>query len=107
MYKITFYVPESHCESVKNALFAKGAGKLGAYDCCAWQTAGQGQFRALAGSNPYCGTTDAVHVETEMRVEMVCEDDLLKTVLQALHAAHPYETPAYAAVKIITLDDIT
>jgi hypothetical protein len=26
MYKLSFYVPESHLDPVKNALFAKGAG---------------------------------------------------------------------------------
>lgn len=47
MYKITFYVPESHLESVKTALFDQGAGKIGHYDCCAWQAEGIGQYRPL------------------------------------------------------------
>ena len=29
MYKLEFYVPESHCEEVKNAVFAAGAGQQG------------------------------------------------------------------------------
>ncbi|MEQ8952612.1 MAG: NGG1p interacting factor NIF3, partial [Gammaproteobacteria bacterium] len=55
LYKIEFYVPESHLEQVKSAMFAAGAGRAGEYDSCAWQTLGQGQFRGLEGSSPYLG----------------------------------------------------
>ena len=50
MYKLCFFVPESHVEQVKAALFAQGAGKIGEYDCCAWQVLGTGQFKPLAAS---------------------------------------------------------
>ena len=53
MYKIEFYTPESHLETVKKAMFEAGAGHLENYDCCCWQTRGIGQFRPLEGSNPY------------------------------------------------------
>lgn len=102
MYKIAFYVPEDHLEIVKNALFAKGAGKVGQYDNCCWQTLGKGQFRPLAGSHPTIGSTNRVETVEEFLVEMVCAGDLLKEVLAELVAIHPYETPAYSAWKIIT-----
>lgn len=47
MYKICFYVPTSHADQVKSAMFAQGAGKIGNYSCCAWQILGQGQFMPL------------------------------------------------------------
>lgn len=100
MYKIYFYVPESHLESVKSALFSKGAGKIGHYDSCAWQTPGTGQFRALAGSNPAIGEQNQLAKVTEFKVETVCEDDILEAVLQALLEAHPYEQPAYGYCKV-------
>ena len=40
MYKLCFFVPESHVEEVKEALFEQGAGKIGQYDCCAWEVLG-------------------------------------------------------------------
>ncbi len=55
LFKIEFYVPESHLSAVKLAMFEAGAGKLGDYDQCAWQTKGRGQYRPLAGSDPYQG----------------------------------------------------
>ncbi|HBM22588.1 MAG TPA: NGG1p interacting factor NIF3, partial [Alcanivorax sp.] len=55
VYKLCFYVPEEHAEAVKNAVFEAGAGRIGNYDCCSFQVAGQGQFRPLEGSDPYIG----------------------------------------------------
>ena len=55
MYKIGIFIPASHLEPVKQAMFAAGAGRIGHYDCCAWQTLGQGQFRPLQDSQPFIG----------------------------------------------------
>lgn len=102
MYKIEFYVPENDLEKVKNALFEAGAGKIGNYDCCAWQVRGEGQFRPLKGSNPYLGKTDKIEIVSEYKVELVCPDEKIKEVITALKAAHPYETPAYQYWKFET-----
>ena len=53
LYKIELYVPESHLTAVKTAMFEAGAGRVGNYDLCAWQTRGEGQFRPLDGSRPF------------------------------------------------------
>ena len=99
MYKITFYVPEAHLNPVKQAMFDQGAGKIGSYDCCAWQTKGTGQYRPLEGSNPFAGEKNQIANEEEYLVEMVCTDDLIDTVIAALLKTHPYETVAYSAWK--------
>jgi len=95
MYKLVFFVPETHVEAVKNAVFEAGAGRIGDYDCCAWQTLGQGQFRPLVGSNPFLGQQGEIETVPEYRVELVCRDDLIRPALAALKAAHPFEEPAY------------
>ncbi len=102
MYSIIFYVPASHLESVKTALFDKGAGRVGNYDCCCWQTLGTGQFRPLPGSQPHVGKENIVERIEEYKVEMVCQEKNLKKVIVALLENHPYETPAYAVHKIHT-----
>jgi len=100
MHKISFYVPETHLELVKNALFEKGAGKVGNYDHCAWQTLGTGQFRPLPGSQPTIGSQNNIETVEEYLVEMVCEDAHLDAALKAFLEAHPYETPAYAVWEV-------
>jgi len=102
MYKLCFYVPESHLEQVKNAVFAAGAGRIGDYDSCCWQVLGQGQFRPLAGSRPFLGRQDTVEAVAEYRVELVCEAQFVRAAVQALVEAHPYEEPAWDVIALVT-----
>lgn len=95
VYKLAFFVPDSHVEVVKAAVFAAGGGRIGDYDHCAWQTLGQGQFRPLDGSQPYLGQGGQVEVVEEWKVELVVADALIAQVVAALKQSHPYETPAY------------
>ena len=100
IYKIEFYVPPSHLEQVKEALFAAGAGRVGEYEHCAWQTLGKGQYRPLAGSRPFAGETGKVETVDEYKVELVCEADCLEAVLKAFKQAHPYEEPAHSVLRL-------
>ena len=95
MYKICVYVPEKHVETVKRALFDAGAGRIGNYDSCCWQTEGIGQFRPLQGSNPAIGSQNVVEHVPEVKLELVCEDDLVEATVRAMRDSHPYEEPAF------------
>ena len=95
MYKFCFFVPESHLESVKAAVFAAGAGKLGNYDMCSWQIKGEGQFRPLAESSPFTGQIGELEHLAEYKVEIVCADECIAAAVEAMKTAHPYEEPAY------------
>lgn len=95
MISLVVYIPQSHLEEVKEAMFTAGAGKLGNYDKCCWQTEGTGQFRPLEGSDPYLGKIGEVEKVKEWKVEMVCDKSHLKQVIAAMRKAHPYEEPAF------------
>lgn len=105
MYKIGVYVPESHLEPVKEAMFERGAGEYRNYDRCAWQVQGSGQFRPAAGANPYIGNPGKLEETVEYRVEMVCKGSRVREVIEGMIAAHPYEVPAYDIVETKTLED--
>jgi len=100
MYKLCVYIPESHLEVVKRALFDAGAGRIGDYDRCCFQLKGTGQFRPLPGSQPFIGETGEVAEVAEYRVEMVCADERVDAALAALRDAHPYEEPAFDLWKL-------
>ena len=85
---------------MKLAIFKAGAGRIGNYDQCCWQTVGQGQFRPLAGSAPFSGELKTLEKVKEIKVELVCEDALIRATVKALKAAHPYEEPAYEVYKL-------
>ncbi len=102
MYSLTFFVPPDHTESVLEALFAAGAGRIGEYERCAFTVRGEGRFRPGAGSSPFLGVPGRDEKVPEDRVELVLADGLVEPVLAALRSAHPYEEPA---VYLVRLDD--
>jgi len=104
MYVLVFYVPSTHVEEVKQALFAAGAGSIPPYSECSWQVAGKGQFRPMEGSDPFLGIEGKVEYVDEFRVEMVVEKSHIDSVVGALLATHPYEVPAYHLIPALTLE---
>lgn len=100
MYKICFYVPIDHVDSVKNAMFKAGAGKMGGYSCCAWQTLGEGQFLALENSHPYLGKKFHLEQVKEYKVEMICAEEYIHDVMIAFRSTHPYEEPAFHVLRL-------
>ncbi|SMN15914.1 Bsu YqfO NIF3/CutA domain [uncultured Candidatus Thioglobus sp.] len=100
MVQISFYVPEIDLETVKNAMFDAGAGRYNNYEQCAWQTIGMGQFKPIGNARPAIGLLDKLEVIKEYKVEMICVDDHLPRVLEAMKFAHPYEEVAYTVIKM-------
>jgi structural hemagglutinin/hemolysin toxin protein RtxA len=106
MYLISFYVPETHVEKVKNALFLAGAGSLGNYSHCAWQVLGEGQYLPLSGSNAFSGEVNILEIAPEYKVELVCTKEKIKNAIAALIEAHPYEVPAYQVISMQQYHDL-
>lgn len=99
--QLTFYVPGDHLEKVKDALFDAGAGVIGNYDRCSWQTPGKGQFRPLDGSSPSIGKVGIIEKIIEYKVEMVVLRRVISSVIKQLKDVHPYEEPAYFITKFV------
>ena len=100
MFLLIFYVPKTHLEEVKKVLFAKGAGRYEKYDMCSWEVLGKGQFRPLAGSEPFTGDIGKIKRIDEYRVEILCRKDILKNVVDELISVHPYQEPAYYVIEL-------
>lgn len=95
LLKFVTFVPHSHAELVRNALFNAGGGYIGNYDSCSYNVAGEGTFRAGQGSTPFVGEIGELHFESEVRIELVLPAYKQSDILRALIAVHPYEEPAY------------
>ena len=98
--KLVVFVPEPDTERLVDALATAGAGSIGAYERCAWVTAGTGTFRPGPGADPTIGSVGSIERVPEIRVEMVLPRADRPAVLQALLAAHPYEEPAYDVYEL-------
>ncbi len=101
MKKLVFFVPKEDAEAVKDAIFEAGAGTIGNYDCCCFETEGVGQFRPLDGSNPHIGYQDEVERVVELKIETICPDHKVKEVIAVLKQAHPYEEPAIDLYELV------
>ena len=100
LYKLVTYVPIAQADHLKEALYAAGAGTIGAYDCCSFTSNGVGSFRAGDDTHPYCGEKGVIHHEPESRVEVVLPVYLKSRIVRALLESHPYEEPAYDLIPI-------
>ena len=93
--KLVTYVPVSHADQVRNALFVAGAGNIGNYTETSFNTEGLGTFKANEDANPYVGEAGVRHTEDEIKIETIYRVNLESKVLMALILAHPYEEVAY------------
>lgn len=93
--KIVTFVPENKTGDVLNALHKAGAGNIGNYSDCSFKVNGIGTFKPNELANPSIGQANQQEWVQEDRIELIFPVHTEKTVIQALHQAHPYEVPAY------------
>ncbi len=93
--KIVTFVPATHVEQVSSAMADAGAGQIGNYDHCSFQTAGTGTFRGNEDTQPAVGQRHRLERVSEIRLEMVVDESELPGVVAALRRAHPYEEAAF------------
>ena len=87
IFKLIFYVPQSHIEVCKAAIFAAGAGRYpnSSYTECCWTALGTGQSRPVSGANPHIGEGDKLETVPEVRVEAPCVgQEVTKKAVEAL-----------------------
>jgi dinuclear metal center YbgI/SA1388 family protein len=102
--KLVSYVPESHLAAVQDAVSGAGAGHIGEYTYCSFNSPGTGTFKPGTGSRPFSGIKGKVNEVSELRFETLVNKVLLPQVLQALIAAHPYEEVPYDIVVLENCD---
>lgn len=99
--KLVVFVPETALEAVRDAVFAAGAGRIGAYERCSWYTAGTGTFLGGEGADPSIGERGREERVAEVRLETVFPAERQPEVVAALRAAHPYEEPAFDVYELV------
>jgi dinuclear metal center YbgI/SA1388 family protein len=93
--KLVTFVPHKYAGKVREAIFNAGAGNIGNYDSCSYNSSGEGTFRGNESSNPFVGKRGEIHFEKEVRIETVFPAYVQGAVINALLNAHPYEEVAY------------
>jgi hypothetical protein len=88
-------VPREALDTVREALFTAGAGRIGDYERCSWYTAGTGTYLGGEGTKPALGESGREERVAELRLETVYPAEREAEVVRALREAHPYEEPAF------------
>ena len=100
--KLTTYVPYQNADNLRNKLFEAGAGNIGNYDNCSFNTEGKGSYKGNENSNPTIGEKGELMFEKETCITVTFDSFLEGKILSVLFKNHPYEEVAY---EIITLDN--
>ena len=99
--KLYTYAPAKDADKVRDAMFAAGAGDIGKYKECSFNTSGTGTFKPEAGADPAIGQAGGPREWVdEVKIEVLVMKDREKQVLKALFEAHPYEEVAYEFVAL-------
>lgn len=95
LLKLIVHVPKSHTNEVREALGTAGAGFIGNYSHCTFQTTGTGTFKPLEGTNPYIGEKESLTFVEEDQLETIIKETDVTATIKSLKEAHPYEEVAY------------
>ncbi len=95
LLKLVVFVPSGHEEVIRNAIAGAGAGQIGRYSHCTFQTSGTGTYMPGEGTNPYIGSSGRLEKVDELRLETILPVHRRRVVIEALLKAHPYEEVAY------------
>lgn len=103
-YKVIVTVPENEADALREAIGYAGGGKVGNYIHCSFSVKGTGRFLPLEGASPHIGNIGQLEQVIEERVEINCDSDSVKDVIEAIRKSHPYEEPV---IDIYELTDIS
>ncbi|NLA23398.1 MAG: Nif3-like dinuclear metal center hexameric protein, partial [Bacteroidales bacterium] len=104
LHKFICYVPETHANALREAMFEGGGGHIGNYDKCSYNLSGFGTYRAGQDTNPFLGEIGKMHTEPETRIETIIHESRLSNLIQKVIEVHPYEEPAYDIIPLANTD---
>ncbi|UTR09376.1 Nif3-like dinuclear metal center hexameric protein [Evansella sp. LMS18] len=93
--KLVVFVPENEAGKVRDALGNAGAGYIGNYSHCSFNTKGTGTFKPGEGTDPFIGEQGKMEYVDEVKIETVFPASIEKKVIRAVMDSHPYEEVAY------------
>ena len=91
---VTFTVAEN-ANKLRNALFDAGAGNIGNYENCSFNSQGIGTYMGNENSNPEFGQRFEFVESAEIKIEVTFERHREQKILKALFSNHVYEEVAY------------
>lgn len=104
--KIVVFVPLENADSVREAIGVAGGGQIGEYSYCSYTVIGKGRFMPSNNAKPHIGKPNQLEAVEEERIEVVCEREQAKQVVEAIKKVHPYEEVALDIYSLIDEGDL-
>lgn len=105
-YKLIVFIPTDAVNKVAEAIFKAGAGAIGNYTKCSFQSPGEGSFLPMDGSNPALGKRGQLEKVNEIKFESIVPAERIGDVVRAMRVAHPYEEPAFDVIKLSDVENM-
>lgn len=102
-YKVVVTVPENEADKLREAIGNAGGGKVGNYTHCSFSVKGSGRFLPIDGARPTIGQVGQPEEVAEERIEITCDSESVKAVVDAIRKTHSYEEPAIDVYELAEL----
>lgn len=99
--KFEIFIPFEYLSALRGALHDVGVGRIGNYDHCLSVSEVSGYWRPLEGSSPFDGIIGQVSSGYECKVEVVCGQEHVQSVVDAIKMVHPYEEPVFFIIPLL------
>lgn len=101
IYKVVVFSPENHLEKLRDAMSQAGAGEIGEYQKCSFESHGNGTFEPSESAHSFIGASGSFERVPEIRLEMIVANNRLHSVIEAIYKNHPYEEPAFDIYPLV------
>ena len=101
LVKLSVFVPEEAIQDLSEAMFEAGAGSIGNYTECSFQSQGKGTYKPSENAKPSKGNINQNSIEDEIKLEFLVPLDRIGGVLHAMKTNHPYEEVAHDIIPLL------
>ncbi len=104
--KIVVNIPEDYLDVVRNAILDAGAGIIGNYTHCSNSSKIIGTFKPNKDANPFLGNVGNVEYVNEEKLEVQCNIEDAKGIIEVIREVHPYEEPGIDIIPLLSEEDL-
>lgn len=102
---VVSFLPEN-LDGIMEAICSNGAGVIGNYTCCTNYYSVTGTFLPNTQAKPYVGKANVLEKVNEYKLEVICEINKVKKVIDAIRKVHLYEEPEIDIIPLIEEEDL-
>ena len=100
-FKMEIFIPKDYLNELRKELAKVNVGIIGNYHNCMSISKVVGTWTPVDGANPFEGEIGELSIEEEYKIEIVCNENVVKDAIKVLNRIHPYEEPVYNIIPLV------